>query len=123
MPSGGFNRPTSMAERVASRRKDRPLPKLREADVEPLLMKLVDLRVNNCRYPYGDKRRLSVRRVTNGGKHYPILLGTRRYLLHPQNSPGAGHALILGGVIYECIGGVDPAIKLDAACFPPLVEI
>jgi hypothetical protein len=49
----GFNRPTSMAERVA-RRKDKPLPRLREADVEPLMLKLVDLGVNNCHYPYGD---------------------------------------------------------------------
>lgn len=38
-------RPSTMAERV-TRRKDRPLGKMRVADVEPLLTGLVDLGVN-----------------------------------------------------------------------------
>jgi hypothetical protein len=51
----GERHPKTMAERVAKRRKDRPLPKLREAKVTPLLLPLVELAYDGYRYPYGDR--------------------------------------------------------------------
>jgi hypothetical protein len=49
------NVPKNMAERVASRQKDRPLPKLKQAKgIEPLLLPLVELAYDQCRYPFRD---------------------------------------------------------------------
>jgi hypothetical protein len=36
-------------------RRDKPLPTLRMADVEPLLMPLIELRYDQCKWPYGDR--------------------------------------------------------------------
>ena len=37
-------------------RKDRPLPKLREAEgITPLMLPLVELAYDGCRYPYGER--------------------------------------------------------------------
>jgi hypothetical protein len=48
-------RPKSLAAKVATR-KSMPLPKLRMADVEPLLVPLIELAPNGCHYPYGEDR-------------------------------------------------------------------
>ncbi len=53
MTNWDIDRPKSMAERV-HKRKDRPMARVREADVVPLLLPLIDLRRDQCRYPYGD---------------------------------------------------------------------
>jgi hypothetical protein len=45
-------RPINLKQRVLNRRNDRALPKLRDADVEPLLLPLIELTLNGCRYPY-----------------------------------------------------------------------
>jgi hypothetical protein len=46
-------RPMSIAARAKARQRTLPLPKLRQADVEPRLIDLVDLGAGDCRYPYG----------------------------------------------------------------------
>jgi hypothetical protein len=48
--NGSENRSKGLAQRVA-RRKDMPLPKLREADVVPLNLPLIELRYGACKYP------------------------------------------------------------------------
>jgi hypothetical protein len=48
------SRPRSTAERAKGRQKTLPLPKLEQADVKPLLVALIDLPSNGCKYPYGD---------------------------------------------------------------------
>lgn len=48
----GRDRPVSLAERIMLR-KDRPLPKLREANVKPLNLPLIELAPSGCRYPSG----------------------------------------------------------------------
>jgi hypothetical protein len=49
--------PKTIAERVVEKRKGGiPLPKLKEADVEPQLMPLIELKPNQCRYPYDTER-------------------------------------------------------------------
>jgi hypothetical protein len=45
------NRSKTLAQRVATRR-DKPLPKLQQAAVTPLLLPLIELKPNQCRYPY-----------------------------------------------------------------------
>jgi GcrA cell cycle regulator len=51
--SEGRSKP--MAQRVASR-KSIPIPKLKEAAVTPLLMPLIELKSNQCRWPYDTER-------------------------------------------------------------------
>jgi hypothetical protein len=50
-PALSEGRSKPLAQRVASR-KSIPLPKLKTADVEPLLLPLIELKPNQCRYPY-----------------------------------------------------------------------
>ena len=49
--SGG--RPHTLGQRI-KQRKDIPLKPVREADVVPLMVPLIDLRLDQCRYVYGD---------------------------------------------------------------------
>ena len=55
----GFNghtgsTPKNIGERIAKRNTRKPLslPQLRQADVEPLMVPLIELKHNSCRYPY-----------------------------------------------------------------------
>jgi hypothetical protein len=75
------------------------LPRLREAKVEPLLLPLIELANDACKYPYDrDGGRLCVLRLDDNGVIGPILPGTPRSLLYLPRSQVADRALKLGGV-------------------------
>jgi hypothetical protein len=99
-------RPNSIAERVAARKYPKLKP-LREADVEPLLIPLVELKSNNLPIPLRRSRWLSVLRANNCGIIGSVLPRTPQALC---SSAPHHRAFIDGGMNTPAVKPIDPAI-------------